>query len=1710
MATISTPILDFMAKRGSENRVIDLDDVFSGEGLTYTVTSSDPSVADVTIDGSQMTIDFLDTLSETDLKITATDATGASVTDNVRLRVTGENAYTIAVLPDTQDYTNAARSHIFQNMTNWLVDNKDSLNIEFVIHVGDITTNNSDANHWPYAEEAIRILDGKIPYSLLPGNHDQNTGNAANHSTDPLDTRFSPDKQAATNPGTFGGVYDQEPTRSANNYHTFTAPDGTKWMVLSLEFGARDDVLRWAGEVIEEHLDHRVILANHSYMNWAGRHDATGAPLYDEGTGYDYGMGNSVEGANDGETMYRELIQKYPNVTFTFSGHIFGDGAETLVSYDQFGNPVYQMMVNYQNGVASEITSNGGMGSGGNGGNGAIRLLTIDPDNNSVYTSTYFTELDDYLDGGRGDGELDRDGLTGEYRGHEETLNLDLGTPDAVVIAKAGNDQFVTAEAGEDTALVTLDGDWTLNSGDDEDLVYSWTDRDGNVVATGATPTVELDAGHHRLTLTVTDSTGRATTDDVLVVVSNENTLLVDNFNDGNANGWTKPGPAIATQTGTASSFELPALPGGDATVSYIPKLTPTQGIRVAATEQLPAEVAVVKSYSLVYDLLIEPGVQSYFSFLQTDITNTSDQDIALRTRSATEGGIGINSDYEGTVTYGQWHRIAFTIQDQGTSSLITKYIDGVNVGTTVQSGGNHGRYAIDLNKGVLLFADESNETWPGYASSFLFTDKVYTDAEIAALGGPKAGGIVDTPPSERSVQVNFGTPNFTDDFGNATVTSGAVGSGNGSFIVKGTANSRDTVEDGQDALEGRVFEQSDSANNILVWNENGAKSWSNYEYEATLKSTDNDGLGVVFYYQNDQNHYRVVLDAETNTRQLVKVADGVQTVLASETGGTPWSRDFDIKVAVVDGEINVFLDGRNLFGTVVDTAPLAGGTVGFYSNGQRSSQFDNVAVNKVALTAHAGQDARIHDLDADGSVTVTLDAEGTYGLADIVSYVWTDADGNVVAQGKDAEAELGTGRQTLTLTVTDANGKTATDTMTVDAVARDKVLMSEDFGSEASLARWTIVDEGESGGVGPDGTASQWELQDGKYVQMSGLTSRQLTWNGASNSNPWQTGWSPLGDGVNVLRKGTYALYADPAAKDWSDYAVQTTIRTPDNGALGLLFYYEDENNYYKLELDANGDYDRSPGNGAGSLFQLIQVKDGVEKYLNQFPAKYTPGEDFDLRVEVKDGKIQAYVDGLPLFAYAIEDHAHSKGTVGLFSWDSAGVSFDNIVVEDLSAEDEVPGGEIVGTPGDDELLGTAGDDIILAGLGDDVVAAGAGDDVVEGGEGDDVLDGEDGNDVLKGGEGDDELTGGAGDDVLNGGEGDDVLDGGEGTDTADYSGDSAGVVVNLADGEAEGDDAGFDELSGIENVIGGSGDDELTGDDADNRLNGGLGNDVLHGGAGDDVLDGGEGNDELNGGEGDDIILAGLGNDVIDGGAGFDTLDLSAATGPVSVDFGAGRVSGTGIGTDTFANIEKLLFGAGDDTVTGGNGDDAFEGGAGNDTLKGGAGDDELWGGEGDDLVDGGSGDDALQGGLGDDVVKAGSGDDVVDGDDGDDEIDGGSGDDILVGGLGNDIILGGSGDDRIEGGAGDDVLSGGSGHDAFVFASGFGRDTITDFRTSGASSDVLEFGTDIFADFASALAAADQIGSDVVFTVDADNALTLQGVQLSSLAADDFRFV
>jgi len=127
----------------------------------------------------------------------------------------------------------------------------------------------------------------------------------------------------------------------------------------------------------------------------------------------------------------------------------------------------------------------------------------------------------------------------------------------------------------------------------------------------------------------------------------------------------------------------------------------------------------------------------------------------------------------------------------------------------------------------------------------------------------------------------------------------------------------------------------------------------------------------------------------------------------------------------------------------------------------------------------------------------------------------------------------------------------------------------------------------------------------------------------------------------------------------------------------------------------------------------------------------------------------------------------------------------------------------------GDDTVTGTTSDDSYLY--------AGAGDDVVDGGSGDDLL-------------------------IGGSGLGNDTYIGGTGTDTVKYTSATAGIRVDLSKGTAasiSGDAAsiGRDQLSGIENIIGGQYDDILVGDAQANRLEGGSGSDQLDGGSGIDT---------------------------------------------------------------------------------------------------------------------------------------------------------------------------------------------------------------------------------------------------------------------------------
>lgn len=118
----------------------------------------------------------------------------------------------------------------------------------------------------------------------------------------------------------------------------------------------------------------------------------------------------------------------------------------------------------------------------------------------------------------------------------------------------------------------------------------------------------------------------------------------------------------------------------------------------------------------------------------------------------------------------------------------------------------------------------------------------------------------------------------------------------------------------------------------------------------------------------------------------------------------------------------------------------------------------------------------------------------------------------------------------------------------------------------------------------------------------------------------------------------------------------------------------------------------------------------------------------------------------------------------------------------------------------------------------------------------------------------------------VLNSGA--ETINGNGGTDGVDYSGSTAGVVVNLNQTTQHGGWAEGDQLTNIENVTGSGFNDVLIAKNSGSSISAGGGADTI-------VL--GLGNDTVNAGSGNDIIDGPLsGNDTVTGGSGKQIYDL------------------------------------------------------------------------------------------------------------------------------------------------------------------------------------------------------------------------------------------
>jgi Ca2+-binding RTX toxin-like protein len=233
---------------------------------------------------------------------------------------------------------------------------------------------------------------------------------------------------------------------------------------------------------------------------------------------------------------------------------------------------------------------------------------------------------------------------------------------------------------------------------------------------------------------------------------------------------------------------------------------------------------------------------------------------------------------------------------------------------------------------------------------------------------------------------------------------------------------------------------------------------------------------------------------------------------------------------------------------------------------------------------------------------------------------------------------------------------------------------------------------------------------------------------------------------------------------------------------------------------------------------------------------------------------------------------------------------------------------------------------------------------------------------------------------------------------------------------------------------------------------------------------------------------LIGTTGNDTLNGTAGNDTLRGGA---------GADTLNG-------LAGNDQLFGEGGTDTLNGGDGDDTLDGGAANDTLNGGNGNDSLIGGTSNDTLNGDAGDDTLSGGDNTDILNGGDGNDTLHGDNTADILDGGIGDDILFGDAGNDTVTGGAGNDALH--------TSGGGDDIFVFAAGFGDDTVQagfDANSSGGQDllDISALGINA-GNFAASVAITD-LGNDTLVEIGTESILLLgvNGVGTNTITQADF---
>lgn len=339
--------------------------------------------------------------------------------------------FTVAVIPDSQNYTD----YRHQKWSGFAFDAIDQFNdqmryirtnarsnggdIVFASHVGDVWQHYSkwmDEGHaergfdWvpnagssvaispkiytrlfeiPAAAQAFELINGHLPFSVVPGNHDYDA-----LWTDPNDPPRSEDNYVGTRH--IGGLtgylsafssdsslfkgkewYVGAHENGADSAQIFTAGE-CRFLHIGLQYHAPDSALEWAAEVISRYPGIPTIVTTHDYLHRDGVRNVRSNPNNARIDPID----------NDPEMIFNDFISQHDQIFMVLSGHVSGQAYS--VAQNRHGGKVHQVMADYQSRRQTAIDAGD---SRTRTGDGWMRLMqfNLDGQQPQVHVRTYST-----------------------------------------------------------------------------------------------------------------------------------------------------------------------------------------------------------------------------------------------------------------------------------------------------------------------------------------------------------------------------------------------------------------------------------------------------------------------------------------------------------------------------------------------------------------------------------------------------------------------------------------------------------------------------------------------------------------------------------------------------------------------------------------------------------------------------------------------------------------------------------------------------------------------------------------------------------------------------------------------------------------------------------------------------------------------------------------------------------------------------------------------------------------------------------------------------------------------------------------------------------------------------------------------------------------------------------------------------------------------